>query len=368
MRSAGAVHVHARGRAPRAARTARARGPQARLAPVIDCLHQVYQRSAQGAREARRARLRGARGQGPGRRRGQADRDPRVSAQRRAPPDRGMHDRGQRAGRRLPQEAQAARAVPHPRQAGRGAHRGAEAVPFDARRAPRDRRRPEARAAAEGAGRNLRTAGRALCSRTRSSARCRRRSTSRSTSATSASRSRSMPTSRRRSGATRTCSCIAGSATRLPAGMQRTSCTRRARWRRSARNARLRERRADEAARSVVAWLKCEYMRPRVGEEFDAVVTGVTDFGAVRAAEGNAGRRPRARHRAAGGLFPLPRARPHAGRRAHAACASRSATSCACGSCGWIPTERKIDFEHVAKTGTHHHPRRRAGKAPARHK
>jgi hypothetical protein len=30
--------------------------------------------------------------------------------------------------------------------------------------------------------------------------------------------------------------------------------------------------------------------------------------------------------------------------------------------------ERKIDFEHVAKTGTHHHPRRRAGKAPARHK
>ena len=40
-----------------------------------------------------------------------------------------------------------------------------------------------------------------------------------------------------------------------------------------------RERRADEAARSVVAWLKCEYMRPRVGEEFDSVVTGVTDFG-----------------------------------------------------------------------------------------
>ena len=42
----------------------------------------------------------------------------------------------------------------------------------------------------------------------------------------------------------------------------------------------LRERRADEACRDVVQTLKCEFMRDRVGEEFDAVVTGVTDFGA----------------------------------------------------------------------------------------
>ncbi len=41
----------------------------------------------------------------------------------------------------------------------------------------------------------------------------------------------------------------------------------------------LRERKADEAARSVVAFLKCEFMKSRVGEEFDAVATGVTDFG-----------------------------------------------------------------------------------------
>ena len=41
----------------------------------------------------------------------------------------------------------------------------------------------------------------------------------------------------------------------------------------------LRERKADEAARSVVAFLKCEFMKGRVGEEFDAVATGVTDFG-----------------------------------------------------------------------------------------
>jgi ribonuclease R len=39
------------------------------------------------------------------------------------------------------------------------------------------------------------------------------------------------------------------------------------------------ERRADEASRDVVAFLKCEYMRERVGEEFDGVVTGVVDFG-----------------------------------------------------------------------------------------
>ncbi len=41
----------------------------------------------------------------------------------------------------------------------------------------------------------------------------------------------------------------------------------------------MRERRADEAARDVVAYLKCEFMRNRVGEEFPAIVTGVTDFG-----------------------------------------------------------------------------------------
>jgi ribonuclease R len=41
----------------------------------------------------------------------------------------------------------------------------------------------------------------------------------------------------------------------------------------------LRERKADEAARSVVAFLKCEFMKDRVGEEFDSVATGVTDFG-----------------------------------------------------------------------------------------
>jgi ribonuclease R len=40
-----------------------------------------------------------------------------------------------------------------------------------------------------------------------------------------------------------------------------------------------RERRADEATRDVVAYLKCEFMRDRVGETFPGIVTGVTDFG-----------------------------------------------------------------------------------------
>lgn len=39
------------------------------------------------------------------------------------------------------------------------------------------------------------------------------------------------------------------------------------------------ERRADEATRDVVAWLKCEYMQDRIGEEFDGVISGVTTFG-----------------------------------------------------------------------------------------
>lgn len=39
------------------------------------------------------------------------------------------------------------------------------------------------------------------------------------------------------------------------------------------------ERRADEATRDALSWLKCEYMRDKLGEEFDTLVTGVVDFG-----------------------------------------------------------------------------------------
>ena len=39
------------------------------------------------------------------------------------------------------------------------------------------------------------------------------------------------------------------------------------------------ERRADEATRDVTNWLKCEFMKDRVGETFPGVVTAVTGFG-----------------------------------------------------------------------------------------
>ena len=41
----------------------------------------------------------------------------------------------------------------------------------------------------------------------------------------------------------------------------------------------LTERRADEATRDVVSWLKCEYLQDRVGEIFSGVVSAVVGFG-----------------------------------------------------------------------------------------
>ena len=39
------------------------------------------------------------------------------------------------------------------------------------------------------------------------------------------------------------------------------------------------ERRADDASRDVIAWLKAEFMQDKVGEAFDGVVSGVKEFG-----------------------------------------------------------------------------------------
>ncbi|MDO3387228.1 ribonuclease R [Gilvimarinus sp. SDUM040013] len=41
----------------------------------------------------------------------------------------------------------------------------------------------------------------------------------------------------------------------------------------------LSERRADEATRDVVSWLKCEYLQDKVGDVFEGVVSSVTGFG-----------------------------------------------------------------------------------------
>ncbi len=39
------------------------------------------------------------------------------------------------------------------------------------------------------------------------------------------------------------------------------------------------ERRADEATRDVVSWLKCEYMQDKIGESFTGIISAVTGFG-----------------------------------------------------------------------------------------
>lgn len=39
------------------------------------------------------------------------------------------------------------------------------------------------------------------------------------------------------------------------------------------------EKRAEDATRDVEAWLKCQYMEQHLGDEFEGVVTGVTNFG-----------------------------------------------------------------------------------------
>ena len=39
------------------------------------------------------------------------------------------------------------------------------------------------------------------------------------------------------------------------------------------------ERRADEATRDAVSWLKCEFMQDKIGEQFSGIVAGVAEFG-----------------------------------------------------------------------------------------
>jgi ribonuclease R len=51
-------------------------------------------------------------------------------------------------------------------------------------------------------------------------------------------------------------------------------------WRDLGAHCSMTERRADDATRDVVAWLKCYYMKDRVGEVFQGSISGVTAFGA----------------------------------------------------------------------------------------
>jgi ribonuclease R len=77
------------------------------------------------------------------------------------------------------------------------------------------------------------------------------------------------------------------------------------------------ERRADEASRDVEAWLKCRYMRERLGEEFAGTVSAVTGFGPLRHARRTARRGARARDGAGRRFLPARRGPPGTPRRAH---------------------------------------------------
>jgi len=119
----------------------------------------------------------------------------------------------------------------------------------------------------------------------------------------------------------------------------------------------MRERRADEAARSVVAWLKCEYMRPRVGEEFDAVATGVTDFGVF----------VQLKQMQVDGLVhvtSLPRDYFRFHEKDRTLVGERTKLRFSIGDEMRVrlvrvdSAERKIDFAYVEKGATHFHPRR----------
>jgi ribonuclease R len=125
----------------------------------------------------------------------------------------------------------------------------------------------------------------------------------------------------------------------------------------------LRERRADEAARSVVAFLKCEFMKDRIGEEFDAVATGVTDFGVF----------VQLKDWQVDGLVhvtSLPKDYFHFHETDRMLVGERTGLRFGIGDALRVrlvrvdSADRKIDFELVDKTGGAYHPRRgrRAGK------
>jgi ribonuclease R len=126
----------------------------------------------------------------------------------------------------------------------------------------------------------------------------------------------------------------------------------------------LRERRADEASRDVVAFLKCEFMRDRLGETFAGVVTGVTDFGLFVQLDGLQ----------VDGLVHVANLgrdyyRYEEDRRALVG--ERSGERYTLGDKLTVkvarvdPSERKIDFELVGKSADAFHPRRRTTPAGA---
>jgi ribonuclease R len=66
---------------------------------------------------------------------------------------------------------------------------------------------------------------------------------------------------------------------KLARGAAKTSAQEMEHWVAAGDHCSANERRADEASRDVEAWLKCRFMRERLGEEFSGTVSAVTSFG-----------------------------------------------------------------------------------------
>ncbi|MCP5264797.1 MAG: ribonuclease R [Burkholderiaceae bacterium] len=65
----------------------------------------------------------------------------------------------------------------------------------------------------------------------------------------------------------------------MPARARRPSAEAMAAWAAAGQRCSAGERRADDASRDVQAWLKCQFMRDRVGDQFAGRITGVAPFG-----------------------------------------------------------------------------------------
>jgi exoribonuclease II len=100
------------------------------------------------------------------------------------------------------------------------------------------------------------------------------------------------------------------------------------------------ERRADDATRDVVAFLKCYFMQDRVGEEFDRQRFGGRALRALRRARRRLCRGTGAHLRAGAATISITTRSATRWSASAPASASASPTACACNSCGstWRPT------------------------------
>ena len=236
----------------------------------------AVQGAGRGARGARGHRLRYRRARADLRRRGPHRAHRADRAQRRAPPDRGMHAGRQRVHGRLPRRAQARGAVPRARGTDAREAGGAARVPRQLRAQPRRRREAAARRLREAAREDRGPARPGAAADGAAALASHRPSTTRTTSGTSASPSTPTRTSPRRSGATRTSPCTARSRPASPASSYVPKGTG---WEALGAHCSMTERRADDATRDVERWLKCWFMKDRIGEEFDGTISGVAGFG-----------------------------------------------------------------------------------------